>query len=195
MSTIQNILRGIQRVFRQMFVRREDSQIREILATLKEVTMFRNFSRGAMRDLAEAIHVRRYNRDEFIYYERDPGLGLYIVKQGRVRLLVEDEEGGVFELRQIKKNETFGQLSILGDFRRMETAQAVTDTEVLGFFRPDLKNIIKRHPSTGAAVVESLARHIAARKVKMVRQVAEKEGKVAAMRTLEGIAAQVETES
>lgn len=195
MSTFRNILIGIRRMFMHMFMRKENTQMSEVVVTLKEVKVFRNFSRSALRDLAEAVHVRDYKRDEFIYYERDPGLGLYIVRQGRIRLLVEDEDGGVFELRQLRNNETFGQLSILGDFRRMETAQAVTDTQLLGFFRPDLKTLIKRHPSTGAAVVEGLAYHIAAREVEMVRQVAEKEGKVTAMRILEGIAVQIEKES
>lgn len=181
-----------QRLFTRMFRREEDARTRDVAATLKTVPLFHDFSRGALRDLAEAVHQRDYRRDEFIYYERDPGLGLYIVQRGRVRLLVEDERGAVHELRQVGERDVFGKLSLLGDFRRMETAQAVTDTRVLGLFRPDLKTIIKRYPGTGAMVVEALARNLATAQVELTRFVAEKEGKVQAQRILDDISRRID---
>ena len=176
----------------RMFRREDDATLREVVTTLKEVPLFRSFSRSALRDLAEAVHRRDYRRDEFMYYERDPGLGLYIVQRGRVRLLVEDEAGSVHELRQVSEHELFGRLSLLGDFRRMETAQAVVDTRVLGFFRPDLRTIVKRHPATGAAFIEALAHNLAATQAELVRFIAERDGKVAARRILDGIGTRVD---
>jgi CRP/FNR family cyclic AMP-dependent transcriptional regulator len=180
------------RLFRHLFRREEDARTRAIVATLREVGLFRNFSRSALRDLAEAVHQRDYRRDEFMYYERDPGLGLYVVQRGRVRLLVEDEAGAVHELRQVSEHDVFGKLSLLGDFRRMETAQAVTDTRLLGLFRPDLRTIIKRHPATGAAFVEAMARNLAASQIELLHLVAGKEGKVGARRLLEGVSTRVD---
>lgn len=179
-------------LFGRMFRRDDDVRLRDVIATLKAVPLFQGFSRAALRDLAESVHPRDYRRDEFLYYERDPGLGLYIVQRGRVRLLVEDETGSVHELRQVNSDEIFGRLSLLGDFRRMETAQAVTDTRVLGLFRPDLRRIIKRYPATGAAVLEALAQNMAATQAEMLRLVAEKVGKVEARRILEEIGVRVD---
>ncbi len=180
--------------FGRVFRRNDDASLGEVVDALKQVPLFSGFSRQALRDLAEAVHRRDYRRDEFIYYERDPGLGLYIVQRGRVRLLVEDETGAVHELRQVGENEVFGKLSLLGDFRRMETARAVVDTRVIGFFRPDLRAVVKRHPATGAAVVEALARNLAAAQSELLRFVEEKEGKVAARRTLGGIDLRVDAQ-
>ncbi len=159
---------------------------------LGQVELFRDFPRNALWELAEVMHRRTYRRDEFIYYERDPGLGLYIVQRGRVRLLAEDENGHVHELRQADENEFFGELSILGDFRRMETAQAATETTVLGFFSPDLKTMLKRNPSVGAAVVQALARRLAGQQVALVQRLAEDENRIAALRLLRGALAQAE---
>lgn len=181
-------------LFRKVFRRSDDARLRQIAATLKETPLFRGFSRSALVDLAEAVHPRDYRRDEFLYYERDPGLGLYIVQHGRVRLLVEDEAGAVHELRQVKEHEVFGRYSLVGDFRRMETAQAVTDVRVLGFFRPDLRTIVKRHPATGAAILEALAHNLAATQTELLRLVAEKDGRVAARRALDEVATRVEAE-
>ena len=175
-----------------MFRREQDTRIRGIVGTLRETPLFRGFSRTVLNHLAEAVHVRDYRRDEFLYYERDPGLGLYIVHQGRVRLLVEDEDGGVHELRQVSQGEIFGRLSLLGDFRRMETAQAITDTRVIGLFRPDLHSILKRHPATGAALLERLVHHLATTQTELLRFVARREGKVAARRLLNDISLRVD---
>lgn len=192
MSTFPYAGEKTARLFRRLFRRPEDARTRAIVATLREVPLFRHFSGGVLWDLAEAVHPRAYRRDEFLYYERDPGLGLYIIEKGRVRLLVEDEGGGVHELRQVGEREVFGKLSLLGDFRRMETAQAVTDTQVLGVFRPDLKTLLKRHPVAGAALVEALARNLAAMQVELLGQFATRDGKVDARRLIDGIGVRID---
>jgi CRP-like cAMP-binding protein len=190
MSTIQKTFNLLRALYRRMVRRQENARTREIVDTLKQVPVFQELSRGALHTLAEAMHLRDYRRDEFLYYERDPGLGLYLVQRGCIRLLTEDEEGNVHELRQVCDREVFGELSILGEFRRMETAQAVGEARVLGFFRPDLRTMIKRHPKAGADALAAVARLVAARQSELVRRLAEREGKVAAMRLLDGAAVQ-----
>lgn len=186
MPALNNTATALRRFYQRLFQRQEDARTREIVDTLLQVSIFQDFPRSTLQDLADAIHARHYKKNEFIYYERDPGLGMYIVQAGQVRLMTEDETGAVHELRQAGAHEVFGDISILGDFRRMETAQAVAEVRLLGFFRPDLKNMIKRNPKSGVAVVSALARHVAARQAELVRLVAESDGKVAAMRLLDG---------
>jgi CRP-like cAMP-binding protein len=103
-----------------------------------------------------------------------------------VRLLAEDENSNVHELRQVSENDFFGALSLMGDFRRMETAQAVTETYVLGLFSPDLKTLLKRNPTVGAAVMNALAKHLAEQQVALVQRLAKSEGAVSARRLLRG---------
>ncbi len=177
---------------RGLFQRNADPKTLEVIDTLKQVSIFRSLPSSALRDLAEAVHPRDYKRDEFLYYERDPGLGMYVVQRGRIRLLVEDESGTVHELRQIGSHEFFGKLSLLGDHRRIETAQAITETRVLGLFRPDLKTILKRYPSSGGVIIEAIARNLAAMETELIRVLVEKDGKVEAMRMVDNAAARVD---
>ena len=192
MSVIRRITHTLRDAYRRMFKRQENARTREIVEVLKHVSLFKEFSRSALREIAEVMHQRDYRRDEFIYYENDPGLGLYIVQRGRVRLLTEDKDGEVKELRQAAENEFFGALSLLGESRRMETAQAVIETKVLGFFSPDLKTMLKRNPSVGAAIVSALARNLVARQVALVEEIARDQGKVAARRLLDTATQHVE---
>lgn len=186
MSVLRNSLRIIRDGYQRLFRRQESSETREIIDTLRNVVVFQDLPRSVLRDLAGIVHIRLYKREEFLYYEGDPGLGLYVIQSGRVRLLIQDEEGGVHELRQVEAHDIFGYLSIVGEFRRIETAQAVVDTQVLGFFRPDLATLVKRDPKSGAAILLALARYLAVQLVEAGHQVQEREGKVAAGNLLHG---------
>lgn len=183
MSLLSSLGDVLRRAFGQLVEERDEPETADVLETLREMTVFRPLTRRQMRHLAGAMHRRRYAKDEVIYYEGDPGLGFYVVQSGHVRLLVDD--GGLSELRHVGERDLFGDLSLYGEARRLETAQAVTDTQLLGFFRPDLRSLVKRHPRTGAAVVAALAHYLAQRHVDLLGRLAEKEGKLQALQALE----------
>lgn len=175
---------ALRTLYRRLFKRAEDTRLSEVVATLRHAPLFAELSGSDLVELAEVMHQRAYRRDEFVYYEGDPGLGLYVVQRGGVVLLGEDADGSVHELRNVEEGEVFGELSLLGDFRRLETAQALTDTRVLGFFSPDLKTMLKRNPRASAAVLAAVARHLAAREVELLRQLSDAEGAIPARRLL-----------
>lgn len=183
MSTIQNLVRATGRGFRRIFRRRIDARTQEIVDLVQDVPAFANCSTAALYALAESVHRRSYRRGEVLYYEGDPGLGLYVIEQGRIQLRSESEPGMTQALRDLRPGDAFGVLSILGDFERMETAETLTEARVLGFFRPDLKNIIKRNPSAGAEIMMALSRWIGSQHVELVRIMAEQSGREAALQS------------
>lgn len=185
MPVLRNLFHAGRRLYRNVFEKQERADVSAVAEALYHTHLFQNLRRRSRSRLSNAVHRRRYERDEFIYYERDPGLGLYVVQRGRVRLLTEDETGTAHELRTVNEHEVFGVISLFGDYRRMETAQAVTETRLLGFFRPDLRTMIKRTPRTGAEVLMALARHVSTRQAKLLEVLVEEEDKVAAMRALD----------
>ena len=143
---------------------------------LTSVPALEHLSKRALHAMAEAVHRRTYRRGESLYYQGDPGLGLYVIERGTVRLLTEPEPDRTRELRTIEAPGLFGVLSILGDFHRMETAETVTETRALGFFRPDLKNVLRRDPKAGSEITMALARWIAAQHVDLIQHLADHEG-------------------
>lgn len=123
--------------------------------------------------MAGVAHRRTYKRGEVLYYEGDPGLGLYIIESGCVRLVADGNPDGTHELREVRENEMLGVVSVLGDFERLETAETLTDARVLGFFRPDLKNVMRRDPKAGGEITMALARDLAGHHVNLIRQFEE----------------------
>ena len=187
MSFFQRLLATLRGFYRRSMKRVGTSPVDAQAKTLRTVNVFQHLRSGALQDLASAVHVRSYRRDEVIYYENDPGLGFYVIQRGRVRLLTEDETGLTHELRQVDEYQMFGELSLFGtEVRRLETAQALTDVTVLGFFRPDLLRLVKRKPRSAAHILMALSSHFARRQSSLVPLLQKEENKVDAMRILDG---------
>ncbi|NBB74139.1 MAG: cyclic nucleotide-binding domain-containing protein [Bacteroidetes bacterium] len=189
MSSFRTAAQTARRLYQRMFRRQASERIRDVITTLAQVPAFATCTTSTLRAVAESMHRRTYRRDEYIYYEGDPGLGLYVIRQGRVRLLAEASDDGRAELGQLGPHGLFGTLSIFGDFRRLETVQAMTEASVVGFFQPDLKNLTKRNPKAGAEITMLLARHLAEEHVDLVDAMAHEVGRSSALSTVADTAA------
>jgi len=194
MSTLRSLLRAGGRLYRRLFRSRLDPHTREIAEVLRTVPAFNHLSSNALYAMASAAHRRTYRRGESLYYEGDPGLGLYVIESGRVRLTSDADPTRKQDLRELEANEIFGVLSLLGDFRRLETAETITEARVLGFFRPDLKNVMRRNPKAAAEITMAMARYVAAQHVEAIRLIEERDGRDAALNTYAEAAARLKEE-
>lgn len=183
MSFFRSLLRAGTRLYRRLFRRRLDAHTRDIADRLRRVPVLSHLSSGALYAMAGVTHRRTYRRGEALYCEGDPGLGLYVVESGRVRLSTDRATDPPSELRVLEADDMVGGLSLLGDFQRLETAETVTETQVLGFFRPDLKNVMRRDPKAAAEIVMALARHTAAQQVDLLRRYEEQTDALTALQS------------
>jgi CRP/FNR family transcriptional regulator, cyclic AMP receptor protein len=184
MSILRSLYRGGQRLVGRVLQRTADQRTADIMRLLNDVPLFQELQQTALHELADITHQRTYRREEFLYYENDPGMGLYVVERGTVRLLMGDAEGTLQELRKLGAGQVFGELSLLDSFKRMETVQAVTETTVLGFFRPDLTMLSLRNPQVGAQVTAALARYLAHRQVELINMISSDAGPLQARHML-----------
>lgn len=96
-------------------------------------------------EFLQLCNKRRYAAGEYIYYQGDPGTGMYFIENGTVELIVETENEDKPTFK-IDAPETFGALSIGYEMRRMSSARCVNDCTIYGFFKPDLITLCERHP-------------------------------------------------
>lgn len=110
-------------------------------------------------EFLQYCHRRQYKEDEHIYYQGDPGTGMYFVEEGKVELVVEPEPGteGDSHSYMIEAPESFGALSIGYELRRISSAKCLTDCTLMGFFKPDFETLKKRHPTIAVKFMETLA--------------------------------------
>lgn len=119
----------------------------------------KNLSALERYEFLQLCHRRQYKESEFIYYEGDPGTGMYFIEKGKVQLKIEPEidSDGEASSFNLENGDSFGALSIGYELRRMSSAQCLTDSTLLGFFKPDFETLKKRHPSIAVKFMETLA--------------------------------------
>jgi len=181
MATLRALLQTLGQLYRRLFRRRLDPDTREIVEVLRDVPALEHLSSSALYAMATATHRRTYRRGESLYFEDDPGLGLYIVESGRVQLTSDADPTQPRDVCEMGAHDMFGVLALLGDFRRFETAETITEARVLGFFRPDLKNVMRRSPQAGGEIAMAMARYVGRQHVDLLRLVEEKSGRDATL--------------
>jgi CRP-like cAMP-binding protein/TolA-binding protein len=89
--------------------------------------------------------VRNYKEGSVIYFENDKSDEIYILKSGRVVLLTTSPETNEEVKEEIKTGEFFAIKSVLGNYKREETAQCLTQTVVLIFTQAEFEGLISKN--------------------------------------------------
>ncbi len=134
-----------------------------IFTALKKVPIFSDLTPKELTEVEKIVHQRRYKQNETIIHTGDPGLGMYIIVNGSVEVVEEDEKAGKRTLAKLSDGSFFGDMALLDEDPRSASAIALVDSDIMGFFRPDFLDLIYRKPKLGIKVVLALARIIGER--------------------------------
>lgn len=129
-----------------------------VLEAIREIPLFSELSARDLSVVEKFLHPRTYNKDEVIFFEGDPGVGMYIVIEGNVDITKSSGNGKKINLATIEEGGFFGEISIIEGGPRTATATAVDKAELLGFFKADLDELIERRPEIAAKTLFQIAR-------------------------------------
>jgi CRP-like cAMP-binding protein len=126
-------------------------------AVLQQYSLFQTLTRRE-RDLVGLIlHERTYVAGEFIFEQGEEGMGMYIILEGKVRI-VYTSPTIARELAVISTGESFGQITLLEGVIRSASAIAIeSPTRLPSLFRPDLFHLIETHNEIGYKITYELA--------------------------------------
>ena len=132
-------------------------------AVLRQVPIFKDLKKGELREFKKIIHKRYYKKDEIIFFDGEPGVGMYIIETGTIGIYKDFEGEAKEELAVLKSGDFIGEMALLDDSPRSATAVALENTHLLGLFRPDLFGLLERKPRLGNEILLKLAQMIAER--------------------------------
>lgn len=143
---------------------RRDGGPESLKSFLQTISLFNDLSWLELRRLELIMHERTYQPDETVFYEGEPGVGMYIVRSGEISL-VKDEGPKERPLAKFRQGDFFGEVALLTELPRTATARAAETTILMGFFRPDLLNLLTSHPKMGTKVLLRISQIVAQRLV------------------------------
>ena len=71
--------------------------------SLQSIPLFASLGKKDLANLINIIHNRNYLAGEYIFYQGDPGIGLYIIREGQVDIERSNEDGQKVKLATFNK--------------------------------------------------------------------------------------------
>ena len=124
------------------------------------VELFHGISETDAQRVARLCAERKYPKDATIFSKGDPSNALFIVKDGKVRILSLSDKGMETIVHILKEGEIFGEL-LLSEEQRAFTAVAGTDALVTVLSKGSLMELLTVLPAISKNFIRLLSKRLA----------------------------------
>lgn len=139
------------------------SEKSELEETLSAMPPFTHLNQKEIDSLLTIIHHRNFVAGEYIFYQDDPGIGLYIIQEGEVIIERTTEKGNKLILADLATGDFFGDLALIDGNKRSGTAKAVSDCKLGVIFKPDFDGFIEKYPKQGINILRGITQIVTSR--------------------------------
>jgi CRP-like cAMP-binding protein len=140
-----------------------DAKRRSLHEILRQIPVFQDLTIFDLKFVVPILHQREYQKGELIFREGEAGNGMYIVQSGQVDILGLNIAGEDVLYASLIDRQFFGELSLVDGQPRSATAIAAVPCTLYGFFKPDLLELIEKHPSIGSKILFNLTNVLGSR--------------------------------
>jgi CRP-like cAMP-binding protein len=112
---------------------------------LSEVGLFEGFTQEQLRLLAFGAETTLLGADRKLYREDDEADSAYVVVAGRI-VLYREGEGERLVIGHVGPGAIMGELALIADTKRLTSASAEIDSEVLRLNRRMFRRILEEYP-------------------------------------------------
>ena len=128
---------------------------------LKKVPIFQELSRRELRKIEEMLYgPRDWRAGDTIINQGEPGMGMYIIVSGQVRLAQMGNDGVEKQLATLTRGDFFGAQALVDESPRPTSAYAIQPCSLHVFCRPDLLELLEYNIPLALKIVEGLAQAI-----------------------------------
>lgn len=127
------------------------------IGLLANSLLFHGLPAEQIQQIAEIAISKSYSKGEAIFFEGEPGIGFYLVTQGKVKIFKTSFEGKEQILHILGPGEPFGEVPVFHGSPFPANAETLSQSEVLFFPRLEFVNLITVHPSLALNMLAVLA--------------------------------------
>jgi CRP/FNR family cyclic AMP-dependent transcriptional regulator len=140
------------------------SQTADFLAT---IPLFNGLQRDELQRFADLTRERSYPKGSVILFQDDPGDSLFVLRSGRVKVVLIGEDGREVILGVLEPGAHFGELALIDDQPRSAHVIAMEDANLLILRREDFRRRVEANPSVAWALLTELSRRLRRADVKI----------------------------
>jgi CRP/FNR family cyclic AMP-dependent transcriptional regulator len=122
---------------------------------IDKTQLFQGLEEGFVKQVSEALEEQLFEQGSYVFHEGDAADSLYILAQGKVRLMV----GDLGSVAQTVRNagDVFGWSSLLGPAGYTATAQCLSPTRVMVISGDRLNHLLENQPAVGLVFFRRVA--------------------------------------
>ncbi len=123
---------------------------------LRFSSIFSSLNDDELGELADFAIERSFMPDEFIFWEGDTPEWFYIVAEGQVKVLKHASSGKEFIIAFFNPGEMFGEVAVFENRPYPASAQAVTETKVVGIEKEKFLSFLVHRPQVALRIINVL---------------------------------------
>jgi CRP/FNR family cyclic AMP-dependent transcriptional regulator len=131
---------------------------KEIIYYLVEFPLFDDFNGKQLNIVAEHMNYYDIDEGEILFKEGEKGNYICFVLDGVIDILKKSLTGESIVIAVLPKGHTFGEMSILDNFPRSETARSPTKSSFLTLTKMSFDMILKEYPQIGITILKGISK-------------------------------------
>lgn len=132
----------------------------KIAINLLDIPLFKGLEEEDLHSIYQKATWRRVDRGCFFFYQGDPADRIWVLTQGRVKLLQLSPEGQQVIVRVIRPWTLFGGIAMLKERIYPVSAQAAEDSSALVWSREIMMEMVNVYPQLALNAMEMMANHV-----------------------------------
>ncbi len=126
-------------------------------ALLRNVDIFSGLSPELTEQLVRSLNSISLKKNTLIFGKDSDGDGLYIIRSGQVKVVLQNEEGKEIILATFQPGDFFGEMSLLDGRPRSANVFTTQNTQLLVLSRQSLFQHIEQYPTTGLKILMEMS--------------------------------------
>jgi len=115
-----------------------------LMEAIAKVPFLSDFPQEQLAEVGQAAKLRLVKQGTSIVREGDFGRSMYIIMEGKVRVLTQDNQGNEIDISSLGENDFFGEISFLTAAPRFATVKAEVDTLICELSYESMKEVVKK---------------------------------------------------
>jgi CRP/FNR family transcriptional regulator, cyclic AMP receptor protein len=128
------------------------------LEFFKKVPFFAGIAPEEISAINEIIIYRKYKKDMIIFLEDEPGEAMFFVKEGKVKISKQSQDGREQILHLLKNGDIFAEVVMMEYSTYPATAQVLEDTTVGMLRKNDFFNFIQKQPKISLNLLKIMSK-------------------------------------